>query len=123
MVLFKESLAQWTPTSKKGVPNPNSVSHFSFDDHVHITRLIFHNTALSREFVEDAVRLLVTRFIPLNPADLEGWMSDPEEWVNLEDKENEQWEYELRVSICVFLSAGLFVNGHTLRSLAVSASS
>jgi hypothetical protein len=24
-------------------------------------------------------------------------MSDPEEWVNFEDKENEQWEYELRV--------------------------
>lgn len=24
-------------------------------------------------------------------------MADPEEWVNEEDKENEQWEYELRV--------------------------
>ena len=24
-------------------------------------------------------------------------MSDPEEWVNFEDRENEQWEYELRV--------------------------
>lgn len=55
-------------------------------------------SVLSQAFVEDAVRLLVTRFIPLDPSDLEEWMSDPEEWVNLEEKENEQWEYELRVS-------------------------
>ncbi|KAG1752648.1 ARM repeat-containing protein [Suillus paluster] len=75
MVLFKENLARWTPF-RKGGPKTE--------------------TTLSQEFVEDAVRLLVTRFIPLNPADLKGWMSDPEEWVNLEDKENDQWEYELR---------------------------
>jgi hypothetical protein len=25
-------------------------------------------------------------------------MADPEEWVNEEDKENDYWEYELRVS-------------------------
>lgn len=43
------------------------------------------------------MKLLVTRFIPLDPSDLEDWMSDPEEWVNLEEKDNEQWEYELRV--------------------------
>lgn len=43
------------------------------------------------------MRLLVTRFIPLNLSDLEGWQADPEEWVNLEDKENEQWEFEIRV--------------------------
>lgn len=24
-------------------------------------------------------------------------MADPEEWVNTEEKENDQWEYELRV--------------------------
>ena len=24
-------------------------------------------------------------------------MADPEEWVNLEEKENDQWEYEIRV--------------------------
>ncbi|OAX44518.1 ARM repeat-containing protein [Rhizopogon vinicolor AM-OR11-026] len=75
MVLFKENLARWTPF-RKGGPKTE--------------------TTLSQEFVEDAVRLLVTRFIPLKPADLEGWMSDPEEWVNVEDKENDQWEYELR---------------------------
>ncbi len=43
------------------------------------------------------MKILVTRFIPLNPSDLEEWMSDPEEWVNAEEKENDQWEYELRV--------------------------
>lgn len=54
--------------------------------------------ALSQQFVEDAVKLLVMRFIPLSPTDLQGWTADPEEWVNIEDKENEQWEFELRVS-------------------------
>ena len=54
-------------------------------------------SVLSQTFVEDAVKLLVTRFIPLEAADLEGWQADPEEWVNLEEKDNEQWEYELRV--------------------------
>ncbi|THH11497.1 hypothetical protein EW145_g638 [Phellinidium pouzarii] len=52
--------------------------------------------AFSKEFVEEAVRLLVTRFIPLNPKDLDAWFADPEEWINVEDKEDEQWEYELR---------------------------
>ncbi|EGN93009.1 hypothetical protein SERLA73DRAFT_116383 [Serpula lacrymans var. lacrymans S7.3] len=75
MVLFKENLAQWTPQRKKKTTNENT---------------------LSQQFVEDAVRLLVSRFIPLKPSDLEGWMADPEEWVNIEDKENEQWEFELR---------------------------
>lgn len=75
MVLFKESLAQWTATRKKGIPNENS---------------------LSEEFVQNAVSLLVTRFLPLNPGDLEKWMVDPEEWVNVEEKEKELWEFELR---------------------------
>ncbi|PPQ83268.1 hypothetical protein CVT25_004007 [Psilocybe cyanescens] len=75
LVLFKENLSKWTPTGRSGAPNKNN---------------------LSQEFVESSVRLLVTRFMPLNTADLEGWMADPEEWVNLEDKENDQWEYEIR---------------------------
>ena len=53
---------------------------------------------LSQSFVEDAVRLLVTRFIPLDPADLEEWVTDPEEWVNMEERDNDLWEFELRVS-------------------------
>ena len=57
--------------------------------------------AMSQDFVETAVQLLVTRFIPLNSSDLEAWMADPEEWVNLEEKDSELWEFELRVrSIC-----------------------
>ncbi|KAF9464415.1 armadillo-type protein [Collybia nuda] len=75
MVLFKEILAQWTPVRKDGTLNSNS---------------------LSQEFVANAVQLLVTRFMPLNPTDLENWVADPEEWVNLEDKENDQWEFEIR---------------------------
>lgn len=44
------------------------------------------------------MQLLVTRFMPLNPTDLENWTNDPEEWVNVEDRENDLWEYEIRVS-------------------------
>ena len=59
---------------------------------------------LSRDFVENAVRLLITRFMSLNPSDLENWMADPEEWLNLEDKENDQWEYEIRVCLVIFFA-------------------
>ncbi|KAI0832484.1 ARM repeat-containing protein [Trametes gibbosa] len=75
MALFRDSLAQWAPNKKDGSTNER---------------------VLSKEFVEDAIKILVTRFIPLNPSDLEGWMEDPEEWVNAEEKENDQWEYEIR---------------------------
>lgn len=54
--------------------------------------------ALSRDFVENAVQLLITRFMPLNPTDLQQWLADPEEWLHVEDKENDQWEFEIRVS-------------------------
>ncbi|KAI0693596.1 ARM repeat-containing protein [Cytidiella melzeri] len=75
MVLFKESLAQWAPVRKDGSASVQ---------------------VLSQPFVEDAVKLLVTRFIPLDPSDLEGWMMDPEEWVNMEERDNDLWEFELR---------------------------
>jgi hypothetical protein len=76
MVLFKDSLSQWTPIKKTDkTANPH---------------------ALSREFVEKAVGLLITRFMPLKPRDLESWMADPEEWVNMEDQDNDQWEFQLR---------------------------
>ena len=55
------------------------------------------STVLSNEFVENAVQLLVSRFMPLKPDDLENWLSDPEDWFNLEEKESDQWEYEIRV--------------------------
>ncbi|KAL4076110.1 ARM repeat-containing protein [Scleroderma citrinum] len=92
MVLFKENLAKWTPFRKGGPVTETSIDHL-WDDS---TLTDETPLALSQQFVEDAVRLLVTRFIPLNPTDLESWMSDPEEWVNEEDKENDHWEYELR---------------------------
>jgi len=68
--------------------------------------------ALSQDFVETAVTFLVTRFMPLLPNDLEGWMANPEEWVNTEDKDDEQWQFELRVSLkmpplCVFLKESI----------------
>lgn len=56
----------------------------------------------SQKFVENSVRVLVTRFLRLNASDLENWMSDPEEWVSTEEKENARWEFEIRV--CMFFS-------------------
>lgn len=58
--------------------------------------------ALSQDFIENAVRILVTRFIPLHPSDLERWIEDPEEWVSEESKDNDQWEYEIRVSVVYY---------------------
>ncbi|KAK7695434.1 hypothetical protein QCA50_000070 [Cerrena zonata] len=75
MVIFKGSVAQWAPDRKGRGQN---------------------GQILPRQFVEDAVKLLVTRFIPLNSADMEAWMADPEEWVNAEESEEDHWEYELR---------------------------
>jgi len=37
--------------------------------------------------------------MPLNPNDLDGWMATPEEWVNTEDKGDELWQFEIRVSL------------------------
>lgn len=54
---------------------------------------------LSQQFVEEAVRILLTRLIPLTSNDLDKWMADPEEWVNEEEKEGDAWEYELRVCV------------------------
>ena len=54
--------------------------------------------ALSKEFVEGAVLRLVTRFIPLSLSDLDAWIAEPEEWLSMEDNDNDQWEYHLRVS-------------------------
>ncbi|KAH9966059.1 ARM repeat-containing protein [Russula dissimulans] len=77
MVLFKESLAQWAPARKAKTEHTLSES-------------------LSRDFVETAVTFLVSRFMPLNPNDLDGWMATPEEWVNTEDKGDELWQFEIR---------------------------
>ncbi|GJJ07307.1 hypothetical protein Clacol_001508 [Clathrus columnatus] len=54
---------------------------------------------LSQDIVEEAVRLLLTQFIPLIPGDLEKWSNDPEDWLNEEDKEEEAWEYSLREAV------------------------
>ena len=102
MVLFKDSLAQWAPVRKDGSQNANG-TYLTISFYKPLFLTIYQ--ALNKEFVENAVQLLVTRFIPLNPSDLEEWVSDPEGWVNLEEQDNEQWVFEIRVrclhSACV----------------------
>jgi hypothetical protein len=58
---------------------------------------LLYRSALSKVFVEEAVRLLVTRFIPLSSEDVSKWYEDPEDWANAEAVENDQWEFEPRV--------------------------
>jgi hypothetical protein len=47
--------------------------------------------------VKEAVRILVQQFIPLKVNDLQEWEENPEQWVNEEETDNDQWEFELRV--------------------------
>lgn len=93
MVLFKDSLTQWAPKRRDGSDNLNCELSIQC-----LLTSILIVAALSRDFVENAVQLLITRFMPLNPTDLQQWLADPEEWLHVEDKENDQWEFEIRVS-------------------------
>lgn len=86
---------------------------------------IERSIALTKEFVENAVQILVTRYIPLNPLDLEEWMADPEGWVNVEEQDNEQWVFEIRVSTNILTSVDcdLIYTHYILASLVQNASS
>lgn len=92
MVIFRESLKEWTPVRRDGTANENGMSLSVLFNGELKARIV-----LSRDFVEGAVRLLVTRFIPLTPIDLGRWEMDVEEWMNQEENEDDHWEYELRV--------------------------
>ncbi|KAF8826887.1 hypothetical protein HHX47_DHR5000875 [Lentinula edodes] len=55
-----------------------------------------NDSVLTANFIDDAVKIIITRLLPLTKDDLEGLEQDPEEWVNAEEQENQQWGYELR---------------------------
>ncbi|KAF8341568.1 ran binding protein 11 [Cantharellus anzutake] len=69
MVLLKDALGQWSPS---------------------------HQNLLSKEWVEEAVGLILLRFLPLKVPDLEKWQGDSEEWINDEDRDTEAWEFDIR---------------------------
>lgn len=73
--IFKDALAQWSPARQ---PDNQDV--------------------LPREFVEAAVRLVVTRLLLLDQEDLEKWSEDPEDWINIEEGDSDAWEYGVRVN-------------------------
>ncbi|KAJ6598916.1 armadillo-type protein [Mycena vulgaris] len=75
MVLFKDNIGQWKPLRKDGSQNQNT---------------------LPPEFVQTAVTTLINQFMPLKDTELTEWMADPEQWVNDQDTENEQWIFEIR---------------------------
>ncbi|KAF8195734.1 armadillo-type protein [Mycena galopus ATCC 62051] len=75
MVLFKENLSQWKPLLNNGVENQN---------------------VLPQHVVQNAAEIIIKQFMPLNEAELQEWMSDPEQWVNDEETDNEQWIFQIR---------------------------
>jgi hypothetical protein len=74
LLLFKDSVAQWSPSRQTDAQE-----------------------VLPKEFVEDAVRLIVKRLLLLDEADLDKWIEDPEEWINIEEGDSDAWEFEIRV--------------------------
>ncbi|KAF9076797.1 ran binding protein 11 [Rhodocollybia butyracea] len=75
LVLFKDVVGQWTAHRRDGTQN---------------------KIVLQEDFIKKAVTIIITRLLPFTQQDLQGLGDDPEEWVNNEDQENQQWEYELR---------------------------
>ena len=69
--------------------------------------LILSRSVLTAQFVESAVGLLISRFIPLTEDDLNEWLADPEAWVNTEDTESDMWQYELRVRLLLSFDENL----------------
>ncbi|KAJ3989631.1 armadillo-type protein [Lentinula detonsa] len=75
LVFFKDLVGQWKAHRRDGSANEN---------------------VLTADFIENAVKVIVTRLLPFTQEDLEGLEQDPEEWINTEEQETQQWEYELR---------------------------
>jgi hypothetical protein len=86
--IFKDSVAQWSPSRQS-------------DD----------SAVLDKSFVEEAVRLIITRLLLLDEEDLEKWSEDPEEWINAEESDSDAWEYGVRVRD-YFYSILLGTHGH-----------
>jgi hypothetical protein len=92
--IFKESLAQWSPRKKaasqtigwslpvRGIPTAKS-------------RGVVEE--LPPEFVTSAVQLIMRRLMLMDESDLNKWSEDPEEWINMEESDNDAWEFGIRV--------------------------
>jgi len=70
-----------------------------------LTGQLFISALLNQDFVIQAVTLIITRFLPLKPMDLEKWEADPEEWVLEETKDYEAWEFDIRVRLMFCVDA------------------
>jgi len=49
------------------------------------------------EFVTSAVQLFMSRLMLMDEGDLNKWSEDPEEWINMEESDNDAWEFGIRV--------------------------
>lgn len=52
---------------------------------------------LSPEFVTSTVQLFMNRLMLMDESDLNKWSEDPEEWINMEENDNDAWEFGIRV--------------------------
>ena len=52
---------------------------------------------LPPEFVTSAVQLFMNRLMLMDESDLNKWSEDPEEWINIEESDNDAWEFGIRV--------------------------
>jgi len=52
---------------------------------------------LPPEFVTSAVQLFMSRLMLMDESDLNKWSEDPEEWINMEENDNDAWEFGIRV--------------------------
>lgn len=52
---------------------------------------------LSPEFVTSTVQLFMSRLMLMDESDLNKWSEDPEEWINMEENDNDAWEFGIRV--------------------------
>ena len=90
MLSFRDGLNQWS----KAMDDSGTLLFIVTDE---TDPYVFFLPVLTPQFVEDAVRLLISRFMPLTEDDLNEWLADPESWVTTEDTESDMWQYELRV--------------------------
>lgn len=56
------------------------------------------------DFAVQAVDLIVSKLLPLRPADLERWEEEPEEW--FKEEQEERWQFDLRVSPILHTEVG-----------------
>jgi len=92
--IFKESLAQWSPRKKA---TSQTIGWSLLARRIHTAKLRDIVEELPPEFVTSAVQLFMNQLMLMDETDLNKWLEDPEEWINMEESDNDAWEFGIRV--------------------------